>query len=45
MRLICKFAFKVDINGIGFGVMKEYPELVSACGESRSSLSSFFLFF
>lgn len=39
MRLICKWAFKVDINAIGFDVMREFPELVSAMGRSHLLLT------
>ena len=27
------FAFKVDVSQVGLDEMREYPELVPACGE------------
>lgn len=34
------FAFKLDVTAIGLDEMREYPELVPACGMSSSHRSS-----
>lgn len=32
-RQIMRLAFKVDVSQVGLDEMREYPELVPACGE------------
>lgn len=34
-RMIMKLAFRMDVSQIGLDEMREYPELVPACGEWR----------
>lgn len=38
-RRIMQRSFKVDVSEVGLGAMREYPELVPACGEFCSNQS------